>query len=208
MNKTSNHSPFHKHFLFLTVSKLLATEEILMELKLIDQSNFEYYKKALLNLYVATFSEGASAQFVDPDSTIIYMHEMLETGNGILALVEDDIAGALFITGLSFDKSLPENIAKSFPIDQSVYINEVMVDARFRRQGIGKLLMDAAMQEIAMQKSQYCFIRVWEENIPAVELYQKAGFKEIAKFEDHKFSPDKSTVRIFPKIYMFKEISA
>ena len=179
-----------------------------MELKLIDQSNFEYYKTALLNLYVATFSEGASAQFVDPDSTIIYMQEMLETGNGILALVEDDIAGALFMTGLSFDTSLPEKIAKSFPIDQSVYINEVMVDAKFRRQGIGKLLMNTAIQEIAKQKYRYCFIRVLTENIPAVELYEKAGFTEIAKFEDRKLSPDKSTVRIFPKIYMYKEISA
>lgn len=177
-----------------------------MEIRTVDYTLFEFYSDELFTLYNDAFSRGLSAQFIDKDSTLKYIHQILKEGKGILAIDNGKLAGALLLSNLSFDLSLPKIIRDEFPIEKSMYINELMVHEMYRGKGIGKLLMDKSYRYANSKHFQYCFIRVWVENLPAVNLYQSDGFKEIARITQKKQTPDKSAFKVFPKIYMYKNL--
>lgn len=54
----------------------------------------------------------------------------------------------------------------------------------------------------------YVFIRVWDQNIPAITLYEKMGFNPVASVVQSALRVDKSGMRDFRKTYMVKEIKA
>lgn len=178
-----------------------------IEIQIIDSTFFDAYKSELFALYKEAFGQGQSAQFIDEKSTLQYIHQILKEGKGILAMDKGKIVGVLLLTNLSFDTLLPEKIRDKYPLDQSIYINELMVKKSYRGQGIGKMLMQESCRYGASNNYQFCFIRVWVENIPAVNLYQSIGFEEIAQMEHKKINTNKTGFKVFSKIYMYKNLN-
>jgi len=152
------------------------------------------------------FSSGLSKQHIDHEETILYIDAILLQGFTLLAINNDSLAGALLACPLKFDKSLPDEISQNFTIAKCVYVAEMMVVENARGQGIGKQLLDQFFSSVDKTLYSDAFIRVWDQNIPALSLYQKVGFEPIASIDQTKIKADGSGTLVMHKIYLHKKL--
>lgn len=68
--------------------------------------------------------------------------------------------------------------------DNAIEIERIYVDESFHGKGIGKLLMEYAIQFAKERGSAKIWLGVWEHNTKAIHFYQKNGFVE---FGNHAF---------------------
>ncbi|MFN2132011.1 MAG: GNAT family N-acetyltransferase [Anaerolineae bacterium] len=68
-------------------------------------------------------------------------------------------------------------------------ISNVAVLDRFRRQGIGKELMEAALDFIASRGGEVVYLYVREDNEPALHLYRELGFAELERLSELELLP-------------------
>ncbi|AHW62197.1 Ribosomal protein S18 acetylase RimI [Draconibacterium orientale] len=173
----------------------------------VDELKFNAYKNDLVNLYINTFSAGKSFQYHSEEETAAYLQAIFDVGYGIFAMEEHEVAGVILVTPLSFDRLLPEEIAQNFDVKRSVYVAEMMVEKSKQRQGIGKRLLTLFLKETDRTQFDHAFIRVWEENEAAVDLYKKMGFEVYATMVQPKMLADKSGTFDFEKIYLHQRLS-
>jgi len=57
----------------------------------------------------------------------------------------------------------------------------VTVSRAFRGLGLGRELMEAVLRELHAQRAEALFLEVDETNAPAVALYRRLGFREVAR---------------------------
>ena len=72
-------------------------------------------------------------------------------------------------------------------LDEWEIVN-VAVDPAFRREHLGSRLLEAVLQEARAQGAKQIFLEVREGNAPARGLYEKYGFRPIARrkhYYDH-----------------------
>lgn len=62
-------------------------------------------------------------------------------------------------------------------VPQSNYISDLWVDPPLHGQGIGRQLLDALMSQILFDGFDRVLIGTHADNLPAIGLYQKAGFR-------------------------------
>jgi GNAT superfamily N-acetyltransferase len=67
-------------------------------------------------------------------------------------------------------------------------ISNVAVLDRFRRQGIGQSLVEAALRAIANRGGEIAYLYVREDNPPAVHLYSNLGFVQVDQVTELKLS--------------------
>ncbi|QIA07858.1 GNAT family N-acetyltransferase [Draconibacterium halophilum] len=168
----------------------------------VEAQNFEAYKNNLVSLYIDTFSSGKSFQYHSEEETAAYLQSIFNVGYGVFAMEENKIVGAILLTPLSFDRRLPEEIAREYAINRSVYVAEMMVEKSKQGQGIGKKLLNHFLENADRNKYNHAFIRVWIENETAVSLYKKMGFEICAKLVQPKLLADKSAIFDFEKVYL------
>ena len=73
-------------------------------------------------------------------------------------------------------------------VDQAELGNvAVKVDARGR--GVGRTLVDAAMDRVRRRGAEECFLEVRESNVLAQGLYQKCGFEVVGRRRKYYASP-------------------
>lgn len=154
-----------------------------------------------------SYSKGTSAQYVDSAELYTYLTEILQSGFALLHFQNEGLQACLLYAPLSFDKQCPELITANYEIDKCLYIAEVMVAEAFRGVGLGKLLVADFFNRIDKEKYSDVFLRVWDMNIPALKLYEKAGFEKYASIEQHKKMPDGKTDFIMTKIYLHKPLN-
>ena len=65
--------------------------------------------------------------------------------------------------------------------DQAIY--SIYVHSEYQGQGIGSALMKAALNHPRLKTSERVFIDVYEENIRALNMYRKYGFKTVGKID-------------------------
>ena len=58
-------------------------------------------------------------------------------------------------------------------------ITNVGVDKKMWNQGIGQILMDAALKQARQEKIEHLILEVRKSNTQAIHLYKKTGFEEI-----------------------------
>jgi ribosomal protein S18 acetylase RimI-like enzyme len=63
------------------------------------------------------------------------------------------------------------------PTDKDQATNGIYVHPDFHRQGIGKKLLDAALNEPRLQNAENIYAVVWEENKPSFNLFTNNEFK-------------------------------
>lgn len=75
-----------------------------------------------------------------------------------------------------------------------LHINNVAVRAQYRRRGIGSALLSRIMEAAGRLKVQMAFLEVRSGNEAAQALYEKIGFKAIARRADYYSDPREDAV--------------
>lgn len=63
--------------------------------------------------------------------------------------------------------------------EQSLEIERIYVSREFQGEGLGRFLMDKAINIAAQRNKKYIWLGVWEKNDKALRFYQKSGFYQI-----------------------------
>ncbi len=173
---------------------------------LILKSNSIEYFDAIVQLYHDAYSKGFSKQYIDKNNLDVYISEILKHGYAIFVKHNNIFKACLLYTPLSLDYQCPQAITSNFKLDKCAYIAEIMVAEPFRGQGFGKMLLNAFFEKIEYQYYTDVFIRVWEENIPAIKLYENFAFEKYTSIEQTKRKPDGKTDFVMKKIYLHKPL--
>jgi ribosomal-protein-alanine N-acetyltransferase len=75
-----------------------------------------------------------------------------------------------------------------------LHINNVAVRAAYRRRGIGAALLGRVLEEARRRKANAAFLEVRSANVAAQALYEKNGFKAIARRADYYSEPREDAV--------------
>ncbi|WP_342435482.1 GNAT family N-acetyltransferase [Paenibacillus sp. FSL L8-0436] len=60
--------------------------------------------------------------------------------------------------------------------DDSLEIERIYIRNNFQRKGLGKYLIDKAMEVAVIQNKKKIWLGVWEKNEKAIDFYKKIGF--------------------------------
>ena len=71
-------------------------------------------------------------------------------------------------------------------IEKVAYLNNLCVDKNFRKQGIGKLLINAFYEKMKEQGAKFVKLNAFKGNHPAVSFYEKEGFTEYSVYYQKK----------------------
>jgi len=75
-----------------------------------------------------------------------------------------------------------------------LHINNVAVKSEYRRRGIGAAMLNRVIEEARRRKANAAFLEVRSENQPAKALYEKSGFKAIARRPNYYSEPQEDAV--------------
>ncbi|MCX8150814.1 MAG: ribosomal protein S18-alanine N-acetyltransferase [Candidatus Bathyarchaeota archaeon] len=92
---------------------------------------------------------------------------------GLIARVNHEVAG--FIIG-------------AIEVNQSASIGHILtvdVTPKFQRRGVAQQLLQAIEDIFRAQRVTSCYLEVREDNVAALSLYEKAGYRKIAKLENY-----------------------
>ena len=70
-----------------------------------------------------------------------------------------------------------------------LHINNVAVRSEYRRRGIGAALLGRILHEARRRKANAAFLEVRSANLPAQALYEKNGFRAIARRANYYSEP-------------------
>lgn len=82
-----------------------------------------------------------------------------------------------------FGKRLKDKLVAFIGISLSVDtcdLEDVLVDEKYRRLGVAEKLITHAIEYAKIKSKQKMFLEVRENNVPAIALYEKLGFKKIS----------------------------
>lgn len=85
-----------------------------------------------------------------------------------------------FFKVLYLDDIIAGYIIYHIIIDEAEILN-IVINNEFKRQNLGKYLLEQTIAEISKQKIKTIFLEVGQSNIPAINLYSLFGFKEYNK---------------------------
>jgi len=172
----------------------------------IIKTNSSIYRKQLIALYIEAFSSGKSEQHIDLSELNQYIDLVLRNGYTLVAIVENELCGAIWAHPLNLDPLVPTEISRNVETEKCLYVAEMMVSEKVRGQGIGKQLLTTFLETADTCSFPDVFIRVWDENIPALNLYRTIGFKDIAYIKQTKTTADESGTFVMQKIYLHKKL--
>ena len=75
-----------------------------------------------------------------------------------------------------------------------VYITNVAVFPEFRRNGVGKALIEFLVDEMKTENAEFVTLEVRESNLNAISLYEKCGFEKVGKRKDFYEKPRENGV--------------
>lgn len=172
----------------------------------IFQTNNTNYCNAITALYLEAFSSGKSTQYINAGELSAYITSFFVKGIVTIATENEQLIGALLACPITLDTLLPKEIENNFEIDKCLYIAEMMVSEQVRGKGIGTLLIQHLLKETDRQLYKEVFIRVWDENIPALHLYRKMGFNDYCTIQQTKMKADGTGTFVMPKIYLHQKL--
>jgi diamine N-acetyltransferase len=165
------------------------------------------YKSQLMALYIDAFARGASEQYIDERALESYIEMLLKEGVALMAIENNEVIGALLSCPLAFDEYVTSEITENFAVEKCVYVAEMMVATQARGKGIGRQLLTAFLESPDTKQYSDAFIRVWNQNVGAIALYQKMGFVPYTSIEQTKQKADGSETFVMQKIYLHKKMN-
>ncbi len=177
------------------------------EIKFIELNKLSYliYREQIIDLYFQAFTTGEYAQFLERSSVVNTIDELVKIGGGILALFDERPVGILVASPLFAHSEFPINNLNVFSIDNTIYINDIVVDIDFRGRGIAEKMISVFLNNIP-DKYDNAVIRVWDKNTPALSLYKKLNFEPIARITQNKLSVSGEEFKM-DKIYLYKKLT-
>lgn len=161
----------------------------------------------LIQLYNECFSKGLSEQYIDLKELKRYLNTFLDSGKIISIVDQNKLAGALLAIPIGFDADFPADLQTEFEGKNVWYIAEMMIEENLRGKGWGGKLLNEFLFDAKQFNISDVVIRVWNQNLPALSLYRKIGFADVAEIEQTKTKADLSGTFTMRKIYLHKEIS-
>jgi len=121
------------------------------------------------------FGEGVSpddeAAELEETRSELYFAAALSKKTILIAEKDDALVGYVQFG----DVEIPE--VEVQPGDQG--LQRLYVDTTLQGRGLGRKLMEAALQHPRLAKARRIFVQVWDENERAVRLYESFGFKKV-----------------------------
>lgn len=99
-----------------------------------------------------------------------------ENGDIIVAERDGIICGMVCVDYVNKPES-PYGMARSF-----YHVQEIAVDENYRRQGVGKELLEFMIADAKRRNLNKIELDVWKFNNSAMEFYQAVGFKETRRW--------------------------
>lgn len=123
------------------------------------------------NAFASSMSKAEVDNFLKDNFTVDWFNDALLSDTFLVAETEGRLTGCVQISDIKLDIEIinPEDKA----------INTIYVDVKFQGQGIGKKLLEAALNHSLLKSSLSVYLDVWEENIKAVSLYKSFGFAKV-----------------------------
>ena len=75
----------------------------------------------------------------------------------------------------------PAGVVLARTVAGEAEILTIVVSKKARRQGVGRLLMDAVLQRLHADRASALFLEVDEENVGALALYRRLRFAEVGR---------------------------
>jgi len=172
----------------------------------LKETNSVSYANEIIHLYNDCFSKGISQQHINQSELQQYIAFILKNGSALLATENEKLVGALLSFSMGFEAEIPEIIKSEFEINKSVYIAELMVNEEYRGQGIGRNLMNEFLETLDKSVYTEAFIRVWELNSAALELYKKLGFSTVVSITQTKKKMGDNGTFEMKKLYLHKKL--
>jgi N-acetylglutamate synthase len=119
--------------------------------------SINYYNKAL-ELWKKSEGIGLSSSD-DFDNLEVYIQQNRDYS--FLALLEGEVVGTI-LAGHDYRRG---------------YIYHFIVDKNYRKQGIGKLLLEKSLTKLKNAGIKKCHIAVYKDNIEAKSIWERIGFK-------------------------------
>ena len=183
----------------------MSDEPLNTQLILLDRAAFLLHRHELVQLYLHAFTAGELAQYIPAETAIETLEELSLKGGGVIALRNEKIVGAIYGLPLAYDKEFPAEQCPSIPVNKATYIAELMVHSELRGRGLASELIHTFLENEKVKGYTDAVIRVWIENIPAVKLYEKLGFRRIEEITQTKFKSETETFEMH-KIYLHKKL--
>ncbi len=176
-----------------------------IRLFVLSEFNYPKFRSQIVHLYLHAFTTGEYAQYIDPQKAESTLDKMVRKGMGVMAFTGDRLAGVLLALPLRYDEEFPAGEVDDVPPDTTLYVSEVMVHAEMRNRGIASAMISDLLTRAAVTHTD-AVIRVWDENKPALSLYDKLGFQPVATITQTKkhVSGEPFEMR---KIYLHKKLS-
>ena len=137
----------------------------------LHRGNYSLFRDEMVDLYLNAFTTGEYAQFIARQTAESALDEMLRNGGGNMAFIQERLAGVLLAFPLAHDNDFPKSECPPIPVEQSVYIAEVMTHTDFRGRGVATQLIKNFLHT-AKDGYTHAVIRVWDKNAPALSLYE------------------------------------
>nr|WP_315029316.1 GNAT family N-acetyltransferase [uncultured Chryseobacterium sp.] len=116
--------------------------------------SFEFVIKEKLLPYTKTWETGSE--------DIKDLNLMIEKGQSFGAYVNDELVGWM--------------ICEQRTWNNSFYIENILIDEKYRRQGTGVMLIKNAIKEARQLNSRVIELETQNTNYPAIQFYRRMGF--------------------------------
>lgn len=141
--------------------------------------------KTLQTISIETFTDTFGAQNT-PENLQSYLdqaytddkitNELTTPGSTFYLLLDADTNENAGYLKLNVDAAQTEDIASNALEVERIYIRRV-----FQKRGLGRTLLDFALQQAAILKKSAIWLGVWEHNENAKAFYQKMGFHQVSQ---------------------------
>jgi len=76
-----------------------------------------------------------------------------------------------------------KNVVAVCAISRFFNVLAIYVEKEYRRRGVGRRILDKAIEEARKQDLNFISLSVYAKNLPALQLYSKLGFRKILNLE-------------------------
>jgi ribosomal protein S18 acetylase RimI-like enzyme len=131
---------------------------------------------AVLKLFAEDFGDFEAIDTAATDDFALAGLVEIDDSVGFVWVEDDEVLGAIIC--------LPNPGRKDTWI-----IANLVTNARFRRRGIGRALLGAAIRFIEQKGAEYVALQVDKKNTSAIALYRRTGFKIIGEMVHYTMTP-------------------
>ena len=178
---------------------------MLFSFKKLTLQTYLKLKEEIVELYLHSFTTGDLAQYITRGEAEKSLDQLQLHGSGIFSVCSGKLAGIVLGAPLTFDKEFPFQKHSEIPLNKTIYIAELMVHTDARAQGVASGLIQEFFENEKVKECTDAVIRVWDKNLPALSLYRKLGFIDIAEITQTKQKSQTETFEMH-KIYLHKKL--